>query len=59
MHILCAITIFENHAVYDTYKVEIYCRSGQATGDNMMQALYMLDIYLFIIYIPWIFWDKE
>jgi hypothetical protein len=43
---------------YCWYNVEEYCRSGQDTGENMMQALYMLDIYLFIIYISWILWDK-
>jgi hypothetical protein len=40
-HILCSITFFENRAVW--HIVEIYCRAGQTTDDNMAHTHCMLD----------------
>ena len=41
-HILCSVAVFrKSYRLWDN--VEKYCRSGQATDDNMAHAYCMLD----------------
>jgi len=41
-HIFCSVTFFrKSYRLWDN--MEKYCRAGQATDDNMVHVLYVLD----------------
>jgi hypothetical protein len=42
IHILCSVTFFDNHAVYEVMWKK-YCRAGQAIDNNMAYAHCMLE----------------
>jgi hypothetical protein len=46
-HFLCSVTFFPPKSAVYEIMVEKYCRVGQATDDNMVHLLYMLDNYCY------------